>query len=131
MAAKLLYNVIAYEDTAAHWAIDETVYPANTLLIASDTGVVRKGNGADAYADLDDIGALQALKWGDVTEKPTTFAPIIGTTGTTAAAGNHDHVVLEDATSGLAAAANIQALAIALSTRIKALETALETPVEP
>ena len=124
MAAKLLYNVIAYEDTAAHWATDTTVYPANTLLIASDTGVVRKGNGADAYADLDDIGALQALKWGDVTEKPTTFAPIIGSTGTTAAAGNHDHAVVEDAASGLAAAANIQALAISLSTRIKALEPA-------
>ena len=127
MAAKLLYNVIAYEDTAAHWATDTTVYPANTLLIASDTGVVRKGNGADVYADLDDIGALQALKWGDVTEKPSTFPPEIGTTASKAAAGNHNHAVAEDATSGLAAAANIQALAIALSTRIKALET----PVEP
>ena len=124
MAATLLYNVIAYEDTAAHWAIDETVYPANTLLIASDTGVVRKGNGADVYADLDDLGALQVATWGDITGKPTTFAPIIGTTGTTAAAGNHNHAVAEDATSGLAAAANIQALAIALSTRIKALEPA-------
>ena len=93
-------------------------------MIASDTGVVRKGHGADAYKDLDDIGALQVATWGDITGKPTTFAPIIGSTGTTAAAGNHDHVVLEDATSGLAAAANIQALAIALSTRIKALEPA-------
>ena len=127
MAAKLLYNVIAYEDTAAHWAIDTTVYPANTLLIASDTGVVKKGNGADAYADLDDLGALQVATWGDITGKPTTFAPIIGSTVTTAASGNHNHAVVEDVESGLAAAANIQALAIALSTRIKALET----PVEP
>ena len=126
MAAKLLYNVIAYEDTAAHWAADTTVYPANTLLIASDSGVVRKGNGADAYKDLDDIGALQALKWGDVTEKPTTFPPEIGATATKAAAGNHNHAVVADVDSGLEAAANIQALAIALSARIKALEPVVE-----
>ena len=124
MAAKFLYNVTAHEDTAAHWATDETVYPANSLLIASDTGAIKKGNGADVYADLDDIGALQALKWGDVTEKPSTFPPEIGTTASKAAAGNHNHAVVEDAASGLAAAANIQALAIALSTRIKALEPA-------
>ena len=126
MAATLLYNVIAYEDTAAHWATDTTVYPVNTLLIASDTGIIKKGNGTDAYADLDDLGALQVATWGDITGKPTTFAPIIGTTGTTAAAGNHDHAVVEDVASGLAAAANIQALAIALSTRIKALEPVVE-----
>ena len=124
MAAKLLYNVTAYEDTAAHWATDETIYPANALLIASDTGVVKKGNGTDAYAALADIGALQVATWGDITGKPTTFPPEIGSTATKAAAGNHDHVVVADETSGLAAAAGIQALAIALSTRIKALETA-------
>ena len=124
MAAKLLYNVTAYEDTAAHWATDETIYPANALLIASDTGVVKKGNGTDVYADLDDLGALQALAWADVTGKPTVFPPEIGTTAAKAAAGNHNHAVVEDTASGLAAAANIQALAVALSTRIKALETA-------
>ena len=124
MAAKLLYNVTAYEDTAAHWALDETIYPANALLIASDTGVVKKGNGTDAYADLDDLGVLQALAWADITGKPTTFPPEIGTTAEKAAAGNHNHAVVEDAASGLAASADIQALAVALSTRIKALETA-------
>ena len=124
MAAKLLYNVTAYEDTAAHWATDETVYPENSLLIASDTGIIKKGNGTDAYADLDDLGALQVATWGDITGKPTAYPPEIGTTATKAAAGNHDHAVVEDAASGLAAAANIQALAVALSTRIKALETA-------
>ena len=124
MAATLLYNVIAYEDTAAHWATDTTVYPVNTLLIASDTGIIKKGNGTDAYADLDDLGALQVATWGDITGKPTTFPPEIGTTATKAAAGNHDHAIAEDAASGLAAAANLQALAVALSTRIKALEGA-------
>ena len=124
MAAKLLYNVRAYEDTATNWATDETVYPENSLLIASDTGVIKKGNGTDAYADLDYLGAQQVATWGDITGKPTAFPPEIGTTATKAAAGNHNHAVVEDAASGLAAAANIQALAIALSTRIKALETA-------
>ena len=124
MAAKLLYNVRAYEDTATNWATDETVYPENSLLIASDTGVIKKGNGTDAYADLDYLGALQVATWGDITGKPTAFPPEIGTTATKAAAGNHNHAVVEDAASGLASAENIQALAIALSTRIKALETA-------
>ena len=45
----------------------------------------------------------------------------IGTTAT-AAAGNHDHAIVADAASGLAAAADLQALAIALSARIKVLE---------
>ena len=124
MAATLLYNVIAYEDTAAHWATDTTVYPVNTLLIASDTGIIKKGNGTDAYADLDDLGALQVATWGDITGKPTAYPPEIGTTATKAAAGNHNHAIVEDVASGLAAAADIQALAVALSTRIKALETA-------
>ena len=124
MAAKLLYNVRAYEDTATNWATDETVYPENSLLIASDTGVIKKGNGTDAYADLDYLGALQVATWGDITGKPTAFPPEIGTTATKAAAGNHNHAVVEDAASGLAAAPNIQELAVALSTRIKALETA-------
>ena len=48
----------------------------------------------------------------------------IGTTATTAAAGNHDHAVEADPDVGLAAAATIQELAAALSARIKALEDA-------
>lgn len=85
--------------------------------------------------------APAAPTWASVTGKPATFPPTvgtaatdamagntallkIGTTATTAAAGNHDHTVAADAASGLEAAANIQALAAALSTRIKALEDA-------
>ncbi len=52
----------------------------------------------------------------------------IGNTATTAAAGNHNHAITAHANSGLAAATNIQALAQALSTRIKALEDAGVTP---
>ena len=125
--AKLLYNVSAYENTAAKWATDTRVYPANSLLIESDTGILKKGDGVKTYANLATIGAKQALAWADVTGKPSTFAPEIGTTATKAAAGNHNHAVVADAESGLEAASDIQALAIALSTRIKALEDLAST----
>jgi len=49
---------------------------------------------------------------------------VIGTTATTAAAGNHNHAITANAASGLAAAANLQAAFQALSARIKALEDA-------
>ncbi len=52
----------------------------------------------------------------------------IGTTASTAAAGNHNHAVTAHSESGLDAASNIQALAQALSARIKALEDAMDTP---
>ena len=126
--AKLLYNVRAYEDTTANWAENETVYPENSLLIDSDTWTIKKGNGEDSYSDLDFLGAKQALVWDDVTDKPaaltsaqaagTASIRAIGTTGTTAAAGDHDHAVVEDEDSGLEEAATIQALAEALSERI-------------
>ncbi len=120
--AKLLYNVSAYENTATKWAADTKIYPANSLLIESDTGILKKGDGVNTYANLATIGAKQALAWDDVTGKPLTFAPEIGTTATKAAAGNHDHAVEADEASGLEAASDIQALAVALSTRIKELE---------
>jgi hypothetical protein len=132
--AKLLYNVRAYEDTTENWAVNETVYPKNSLLIDSDTGTIKKGNGEDTYPDLEFLGAKQALAWGDVTGIPaaltsaqaaeTASIRAIGTTATTAAAGDHDHAVVADVESGLEAAATIQDLAEALSTRILALETA-------
>lgn len=120
--AKLLYNIRAYEDTATKWATDTKIYPANSLLIASDTGALKKGDGINAYADLAYVGVKQVAEVADISDWPTLFPPEIGVTATTAAAGNHDHAVVADATSDLAEASTIQALAIALSTRIKALE---------
>ena len=38
--------------------------------------------------------------WSDITNKPSTFAPTIGTTSTTAAAGNHAHALLLASDSG-------------------------------
>ncbi len=126
------YNIILYVDTAAGFAADETVYGENDLLLTSDTGVFKKGDGVHAYADLTSIGT--ALSWSGITDKPAVIAAgataaaawgviqsgAIGITATKAAAGNHDHAIAADAASGLAAAANIQELAIALSTRIAA-----------
>ena len=134
--AKTKYNVIVYHDTAAKWAADTTVYGENIFMYATDTGVMKKGDGAKTYANLGSIGSVAT--WGAITNQPAVIAAgadeaaawaeiqsgAIGTTATKAAAGNHDHAVVEDAASGLAAAANIQALAIALSARIKVLEDA-------
>ena len=47
---------------------------------------------------------------------------VIGTTATTAAAGNHNHAIAADTASGLPAAANLQAAFVALSNRVKVLE---------
>ena len=121
--AKILYNVRAYGDTAANWSANTHVYPSNSLLVAIDTGAIKKGDGVNAYAQLGNLGVKQIGEVADITDWPTSFPPEIGTTATKAAAGNHDHAVVEDATSGLAAAATIQDLAEALSARILALET--------
>lgn len=65
------------------------------------------------------------VAWADVTGKPTTFAPIVGTTATTAAAGNHTHaaaVVTVSASAGIVGA-NVQAVLADLAARVVALET--------
>ena len=121
--AKLLYNVIAYEATAAQWAADTNIYPVNTLMIESDTGVIKKGDGVKAYAALSTVGAKQAATWTDITDKPATFAP-----------SAHDHAVVADEDTELEAAETLQELAEALSARIADLDGRLalieETPAE-
>lgn len=106
-----------YEDTAANLATDPTVYGPNDLIFATDTGELKRGNGTDAYADLPAIGGNDgepaAVAWADVTGKPATFAPTIGTTSATAAAGNHTH-------SNYATTADLSAL----EARVAALEGA-------
>lgn len=122
--AKRLYNVRAYSDTTDNWAANTHIYPSNSLLIDTETGAIKKGDGVNAYAQLGSLGVQQIGKVADITDWPTTFPPEIGVTATTAASGNHDHAVVEDTDSGLEAAATIQALAVALSARILALESA-------
>ena len=110
--AKRLYNVRAYSDTTAKWAANTHIYPSNSLLIATDTGAIKKGDGVNAYAQLGSLGVKQVAEVDDISDWPTSFPPAA-----------HDHAVVADETSGLEAAATIQALAEALSTRILALET--------
>ena len=114
--AKLLYNLIAVEDTSTKWVTNTTVYDDNYILIESDTGIMKQGNGVDVYADLGTLGAKQVAKVEDITDFPATMPP-----------SAHDHEVEADVDSGLAAASTIQALAIALSARIKALEDLAST----
>ena len=114
--AKLLYNIRAYEDTAANWAVNDNIYPVNSLLITSDTGALKKGDGVNAYADLEYAGVKQVATVADITDFPATMPP-----------SAHDHAVVADVDSDLAEASTIQALAIALSTRIKALEDLAST----
>ena len=147
--AKLLYNVSAYENTAAKWATDTKIYPANSLLIESDTGILKKGDGVKTYANLATIGAKHDLAVADITDFPATMPPSahdhavaditdfpstmppsahdhavadITDFPSTMPPSAHDHAVIADAASALLAASTIQELAIALSTRIKALE---------
>ena len=37
------------------------------------------------------VDAAKTATWGQVSNRPTTFPPTIGTTATTAAAGDHTH----------------------------------------
>lgn len=92
------------------------------------------GSGAkivvEAGGDIEGIGDISAVNWTNLPGKPAVIAAgadkATARTEIDAAVDTHDHAVDADVTSGLAAAANIQALAIALSARIKNLEDAEE-----
>lgn len=141
--AKIKYNIKLWADTAANLATDTTVYKENDFIFATDKGVLKKGDGVKTYANLGSIGTVAA--WKDIAGKPATFKPSahnhavedisdwpesfppeIGTSATTAAAGNHDHAVVANEETGLEAAATLQGLAQALSARIALIEEALE-----
>jgi len=130
--AKTKYNVIVYHDTAANWATDTKIYGENIFMYATDTGVLKKGDGAKAYKDLGSIGSVAT--WGVITNQPAVIAAgadkAAARTAIDAADVAHDHAVVADVDSGLAAAANIQALAIALSARIKAHDHAVVADVD-
>ena len=113
---------------------------------------VNSGDAQDAPAGAKPIslygveagGDAAPVAWDDVTDKPSTFAPIVGTTATTAKAGNyqpawadvtgkpstfapatHTHAAA-DVTSGTLADARIPALAISKITGLQAKITELE-----
>lgn len=97
-------------------------------------GVPDGGGGAPATISIEDITDASAIGKGvlGAVDQDAARAAIgagtsnlaLGQSASTAAAGDHDHAVTADAGSGLAEAANIQALAVALSSRIKLLEDA-------
>ena len=129
-AQKLAVKKFLHSVKGAVMAMDvETLKDAQLAMVFNDFVAL-------VDSDLPILGEVAA--WSDITGKPAVIAAgstaaealaviddaAIGTTATTAAAGNHDHAIVENTASGLAAAANIQELAIALSARIKALEDA-------
>ena len=103
--AKIKYNIKLWVDKATNLATDTTVYKENDFIFATDTGVLKKGDGVKTYANLGSIGTVAT--WANIADKPSTFAP-----------SAHDHAVVEDEESGLEAADTIQDLAEALSARI-------------
>ena len=127
--AKKIYNIRGYEDTAANLALDTTVFPVNALIFASDTGAIKRGDGASSYAELDLLTTTTPTAWANITGKPAQIGAgttkAAARTAIEAAAADHVHAVVADVDSGLAGAETIQALAIALSTRIKVLEDAV------
>ena len=111
--AKIKYNIKLWADKAANLETDTTVYKENDFIFATDSGVLKKGDGVKTYAELGTIGTVAA--WDNIADKPETFEP-----------SAHDHAVVEDEESGLEAADTIQDLAEALSARIALIEEALE-----
>ena len=111
--AKIKYNIKLWADKAANLGTDTTVYKENDFIYATDSGVLKKGDGVKTYANLGSIGTVAA--WANIADKPSTFAP-----------SAHDHAVVEDEESGLKAAETLQDLAEALSARIASIEEALE-----
>lgn len=73
MAIKYRRNVVMREGTAAELAADATVYPQNVLLFATDTGVLKIGNGVDTYSTLS--GPNQAA--AQVDSVATTVAGVV------------------------------------------------------
>lgn len=66
------------------------------------------------------------VAWADVTGKPTTFPPVIGTTATTAKAGNAVQTAAQTTATAIApgTATNVQGILAELAARITALENA-------
>ena len=138
--AKIKYNIKLWADKAANLTTDTTVYKENDFIFATDSGVLKKGDGVKTYANLGSIGTVAA--WKDIADKPATFEPSahdhvvedISDWPESFPPTAHDHAVVEDEESGLEAAETLQELAVALSARIADLDGRValieETPVE-
>jgi hypothetical protein len=126
--AKIKYNIKLWVDTAANLATDTTVYKENDFIFATDSGVLKKGDGVNTYANLGSIGTVAT--WANIADKPATFEPSahdhvvedISDWPESFPPAAHDHAVVADETTGLEAAATLQGLAEALSARIADLD---------
>ncbi|MGO2634435.1 MAG: hypothetical protein ACTH9H_11870 [Galactobacter sp.] len=79
----------------------------------NDTGHIQDHNDivaaiSEARTNVD--AAEKTATWGQVANRPSTFPPTVGTTATTAAAGNHTHADLAKATDLAALTARVEAL---------------------
>jgi hypothetical protein len=64
-------------------------YPGR-MYVQADTSQLFWSNGA-VWAAVSGTGSGGSVSWASITDKPTVFPPEIGSTATTAAAGNHTH----------------------------------------
>lgn len=74
--------------TSAQWQASSVVLDAGEPGVALDTGEIRIGNGNDIWANLPVRSGGGTSDWNGIVNKPITFPPTVGTTSTTAAAGN-------------------------------------------
>src|SRR5699024_851235 len=91
MALRNTYNLKSFEaDTAAE--ISDVVFKKNDMILALDTGETKKGDGETSFSNLPVFGSgggADTVAWSEVTGKPSTFPPVVGTTAKTAKAGNY------------------------------------------
>lgn len=80
----------------------------------------------EVATQIDAAAGGGAVAWADVTGKPATFPPVIGTTATTAKAGNAVQTATQTTATAIApgTATNVQAILAELAARITALENA-------
>ena len=106
----------------------------NGLTIGTTASTAKAGNYQPTTANISDASTIgkTILTASDATAVRTTIGAgtgtsnlAIGTTASTAAAGNHNHAITANVDSGLGASANLQAAFVALSARVKALEDAV------
>ncbi|WP_406412070.1 hypothetical protein OG923_24390 [Streptomyces halstedii] len=71
-------------------------------------------------------GEAQPVAWDDITGRPATYPPTVGTTAATAAAGNHTHTAgaVTATAVGPGTATTVQGILAELSARITELEGA-------
>ncbi|MDT0432801.1 hypothetical protein [Streptomyces salyersiae] len=71
-------------------------------------------------------GPAQPVTWAEITGKPATYPPTVGTTAATAATGNHTHTAQTVTATAISpgTATTVQGILAELAARITALEGA-------